>query len=185
MNNIQTLIASIAQERKRLKSKPPSIEQLHTELHGTVLDLLQELAAHTDAHLTSFAKEHQGLGEWASQSMQALSGALQQQGERIDQLEELTDDTVTTITAEDAELLLKNALDCRALCEALLDGPFPINKRDADGQAQLREMIERSKAAEKIIIDATLTEGDEPDDDDGEDEEAADEANEEPSSVLS
>lgn len=150
----------IPAERRRLKAiAEPTAQQVLTELAGTSLDLVEEVAKNTV-----------DLRDWVYEYLQQLSEHMEALEERVDTVTAYGSET--TITPEDGIVLSKLAVGCKVLASLLMQGPFPIEERDDEGKQKLAELIVLAEQAEKILADSTLSEDDDEDDeDDGDDDE--------------
>lgn len=140
----------IPRDRHRLKQiNDPSPERVLTELNGTVMEYMAE----TGKNLVN-------VRDWAHHNFQQMAVSF---GDRLEELEARIDTiqtygAETAITPEDAEILNKVITACNTLAQTLLQGPFPIQARDAEGQQKLGEVLLLAQQAEKIVVEATLSE---------------------------
>jgi len=134
----------ISKDQLRLKQLVnPTTAQLNTELHGTVLSYLKDVA--------------RGLVEvrdWMYSYMGESSDHLEALDARLDIIEEFGGDT--SILPDDAETLGNVIATAKFLAESLLRGPFPLQERDDEGKQKLAEFLILCESAKTIVQDSTL-----------------------------
>lgn len=162
--NFQRILGDIAAERKRLKVvQNPTTERAFAEIHGTVLDLLEEGVG----NIHELSRNILEMRQWMFDTMTSLSDTVDAHETRIDLVEDLGGGTA--LVPEDAEVIKKTAQGLKYLATSLLTGPFPIYERDEDGKQKLAELIAYADQVEKIVEESTLTQEDDDDEDDADD----------------
>jgi hypothetical protein len=152
----------IPAEQRRLKQiKDPTAQQVMSEVAGTQLDIVKDMA-----------RNQVELRDWVYQYLNTLSEHVEALEDRIDTID--TYGAETTITPEDAEVLRNAAVGAKWLALTLLKGPFPLEERDEEGKQKLAELIAHAERAERIIVDSELSA-----DDDDSDLDAGDSSSEE------
>lgn len=142
----------IPRDRQRLKKiEGPTPERVLSELNGTVMEYVAEQG-----------RNLVNVRDWTLHNFQQMAASF---GDRLEELESRIDayqtyGAETAITPEDAEILSKVIVACKTLSQTFLQGPFPIQARDSEGQQKLGEIMLLAEQAEKIVVEATLAEDD-------------------------
>ncbi len=140
-------------------------ERLLSEMNGTVVDLLKDVA--------------RGLVEvrdWAYSYMNQISEHLEANDERLDVMEQFGGDS--TLIPDDAEVLSNVCDAAKYLATSMLQGPFPIEERDEEGKQKLAELIALCDQGKQIVSDAVLVMDDDDEDGDDDDDDSDDDVSE-------
>lgn len=141
----------IPAERRRLKAiSNPNAAQCMNELHGTTLDIVQDLA-----------RNQVEVRDWVFEYMTTISQHMEALESRLETMDQFGTETV--LTPEDADIIMKAVLGCGFIAKSLLQGPFPIQERDEEGKQKLAELLAYCEQAERIINDNRLVPEDEED----------------------
>lgn len=149
---IQDLFKKIYQDVKkdqqRIKEASPSINSVHAELHGTVLQYILEMAT-----AVNHAIHQESLARYE---------AVLSLNERISEIENISE---TQFDPDDAALFMQLVEACTFLCDVVME----TRKGDAKLKSKLDEVRDVAAQCKQIIEDCTMEE----DDDDSKDSDQA------------